>query len=154
MIPTMDSETLWCRLGELIKLRAAAIKRHRKRTHLEAEMVKIRTELVRRSCSLHREAQFGSDQYWDGIRTVSASEPVVTRQQEADQELKKWQESDEGRAERYLYELCQLVDDVTNSAKTRDGYKSLRADYPRLLDAERKLSKLAIQMRPLFAVAV
>lgn len=36
----------WLRLGELIELRARAVKNHQQRSHIELEMVKVRKEIL------------------------------------------------------------------------------------------------------------
>ncbi len=64
-----------------------------------------------------------------------------------------WQTSCEGIAERKLDDLTQAIDDLTSLAHSRAGVQTIRARYPVLVDAIRRMHDLILDFKPVEKVS-
>ena len=68
------------------------------------------------------------------------------------QELARWQSSPEGVIYRSIYDLENLIDELTAASKHREGVQMLRARYRELVLVKRKIDDLEMSLRPMFAM--
>ena len=62
--------------------------------------------------------------------------------------LAEWQSSPEGRAYDCLYVFENIVDDLTDVSKRREGVQCIRAYWDRFIAAKRKLDDIEIELTP------
>lgn len=66
--------------------------------------------------------------------------------QEEMAQIERWQHTDGGKAELSIHTLSMVADDLTDSLKTREGARSIRANWHRFLEAKQKLDDLVFEV--------